>query len=201
MTADRDARYEFRCWPASARAQRDGLGPDWLEKAVDIRTDVYFLPPDRPDFLPKLRGGARFQIKERLKTEAPLEFWRLSFDETLPVAPERLDFIRRVFDEPALTELAFASEAAATEALRGAAQIVPVRKNIVTFERDGCVLSFTEGVAEGENFESVGLECASPEPVLRAIGELGLEGLDNMDFGAALLPRLAPPAGARSEPR
>lgn len=85
------ARWEFRCWPPAALAHDiaallDAAG-DWQDLPHERRTDTYLLPPNRPDLLPKLRGGKRFEIKRRLEVRDALERWTMPLSEPLPLHP------------------------------------------------------------------------------------------------------------------
>ncbi len=92
MTGRPGARWEFRCWPpadilAAVAARVDAAG-EWHPLPDERRTDTYLLPPGRPDLMPKLRGGERFEIKRRLEVRDGLELWEMALSEDWPLGPE-----------------------------------------------------------------------------------------------------------------
>ena len=82
-------RWEVRRWPTRAGAEAlarrlADRESEWERLPDEWRTDTYLLPPDRPDLLPKLRGGERFEVKRRLEVRDGLELWDMPLSEPWP---------------------------------------------------------------------------------------------------------------------
>lgn len=76
-----------------------GTADDWEPLPEESRTDLYLLPPGRPDLLPKLRGGERFEIKQLLEVREGLERWELSLSDPLPLCRTARERARELLGE------------------------------------------------------------------------------------------------------
>ncbi len=92
-------RFEFRCFflprevPA---APLPGLSPAGEPELP--RRDTYLLLPHEPRLLPKLRDGARFEVKRLAALAGRLEGWEVVASAAFPLDREALALAGRLFD-------------------------------------------------------------------------------------------------------
>ena len=177
MNGRSGARWEFRCWPpadlASGIAVRLDTAADWQRLPDERRTDTYLLPPDRPDFMPKLRGGERFEVKRRLEVRDVLQRWELALSENWPLDAEARQRTKGLFKDHA------AALSTGTDALAALGWTVEqVGKKRQRWERDEMMLEVTD--------TSLGWTVAwegQDRGTLRAsVDGLGLAGLPNRSY-------------------
>lgn len=91
-----EARCEFRCWPSDEQfAAMERNLADWDMESEETRTDTYVLWARHPEFLPKLRGGDTFEVKQCLASHGRMERWGLVASSGFPLGAEIRHWLAR----------------------------------------------------------------------------------------------------------
>ena len=181
MNSRSGARWEFRCWPPAELATRIAAqldsAADWQRLPDERRTDTYLLPPGRPDLMPKLRGGERFEIKRRLEVRDRLQLWEMALSEDWLLDGDARRRATALFGNDASV---FATGTDALAALDWT--VGRIEKKRRRWERDRTTVEVTDTTLgwclawEGQD------RCA----LLASINRLGLASLSNRSYRAAL---------------
>lgn len=180
-TGSATARWEFRCWPSFDEAARQTArlddAPGWTREVDEHRTDTYLLASDRPELLPKLRGGDRLEVKRRLEVRGTLERWEMALSEPLPLDRTGSDRAEALLGSP--LPLGKGDHQALA---RSGWLVTPVTKARRRWKRDGTTVEVTRS--------NLGWTVAAEErnhgTLLAVVDGLGLSGLPNVDYGTRL---------------
>ena len=183
MTA-KPPRFEFRCWPNAFDTHARRLESRLAFGDTEARTDIYLLAPGRTDLMPKLRGGTVLELKARLGVRGLLERWHPVFSDPFPLAAPSLTLLAGLF--PDIDTSACASPDCLREALAGAADIRQVRKTRRKHMGNGLRAEITRAECDGRALASLAFECEEADQLDGEIYALGLTGLANCNYGAAL---------------
>tara|TARA_R110000850_G_scaffold10620_5_gene37668 strand:- start:9285 stop:9887 length:603 start_codon:yes stop_codon:yes gene_type:complete len=183
MTA-KPPRFEFRCWPDAVDAHVGRLERRLAFGDAEARTDIYLLAPGRTDLMPKLRGGTVLELKARLGTWGLLERWHPVVSDPFPLSAPSLTLLAGLF--PDADTSACASPDCLREALAGAADIRHVRKTRRKHTKNGLRAENTRAECDGRVHASLAFECEDAGQLDGEIHALGLAGMANCNYAAAL---------------
>ena len=179
---DPENRWEYRVWFDDQTMTEPFDDGGWASEGEEVRTDLYVLASERRGLLPKLRGSARFEVKERIERDGALEHWRVAVSEAFPLTAEgRTQAGRIVGDGPLSDAEAVSAEAviAALEIRDQGLRLVETRKRRRRFHQRGgsCVGEWTlvEVPQFGATATTVGVEAADKAVLVEAVSALGLE--------------------------
>lgn len=177
-------RFEFRCWPDAFDAHAGRLESRLPFGDAEVRADIYLLAPGRTDLMPKLRGGTLLELKVRLGARGLLERWQPVFSDPFPLKASTLTLLAGLF--PDVDTSACASPDCLREALAGAADIRHVRKTRRKHMENGLRAEITRAECDGRAHASLAFECEDADQLDGEIHALGLAGLANCNYAAAL---------------
>jgi hypothetical protein len=183
--ADIEPRYEFRAWGERLAVLREGLERRAMAVKAESR-ETYLIPQAIDRCNAKIRAGL-IDIKILLAEHRGLEQWQpilkvgFPLDRTviasqvfprLEIRVARLAKARYEIDE-------FLNEVAVSEP---AIVIVELAKTRFQFSFANCLAEFTVVHFNGVAHDTVAVESADAEALLRLIHEIGLDGAENLSY-------------------
>ena len=152
-------RYEYRCWPDDATVFRKVLEYDFDFLKTEERVDVYLINPNEQNYLPKIRGGDHFDIKERIGQFGRLELWTKRCNERFPIRAYWCSVLERLsFLENDLTKTA-SHPRRLVESLQDNIIVRGVNKRRRLYQRESCSAEIAQIEVEGQHFETIAFEC------------------------------------------
>jgi len=180
------ARWEYRCWPADTAPFRDVLDTAFRPAGTETRTDTYFLLPGRDDLMPKLRGDAHFEVKQRLAQRAGLDCWSLALSAGLPIEPDVVRRLETWFPALGATASGFATARDLASALAGETIMRRVAKTRELYETDGLRGELTGARTRERGAATVAFESEEEAPLREILSRLDLARLPNLTYADAL---------------
>lgn len=183
-----DMTYEYRAWPGPEDILAATIRRDFQSQQMEDRTDDYLLPVGRSalTFLPKIRAGKKFEIKQKIRTDAAVEIWRRIFSEKFPLNPNVQPILEAVYPSATLTEGALDTPRRLVRMLMPHAFFCRVRKTRLSLRKGACKAEITEIEALGKEAMTVALECKKLSPVADYLHAQGSPLLPNIDYGTWL---------------
>ena len=184
MSSAAPAMWEYRIWPDDAGAMAYQLQTTLHFVEEPPRTDTYFMATARAPAQPKLRGGARFDIKELLAREAGLELWRPVIAAEFPFDDEDRATLARLYPAipHSLQSLAALRDAFLTE---GPEITVDKKRQIAT--EPGGLRAEIAAASLGEGARTtLCLEHESAAELARHVDRFGFSNLPNLSYSAWL---------------
>lgn len=183
---------EYRAWPDQDDALVASIRRDFHSRQMEDRTDDYLLPvgPSSLAFLPKIRGGKKFEIKQKIRTEVAIEVWRRTLSEKFPLGPNAQRVLETVYPGARFSGGALDTPGRLVGALMPHAFICRVRKTRLTLRKGVCKAEITEIEALGKETLTVALECGKLSPVAEYLQKHGSSLLPNIDYGTWLRTQL-----------
>lgn len=188
----RELLYEYRAWPDDADRLRPVIAGRFRPRKEESRRDDYLLPVCQASeaFLPKIRGGRLFEIKQRLSRENGIEVWKRVTSEAFPLDPALSPLLSRIYPGAELGARDLDTPGHLLGALASHVFLCPTRKKRVLFKKGGCKAEITTVEAFGLKCETVALECRRPGPVREFLEHLPDKPLPNTSYGAWLRSQL-----------
>ncbi|MBA4225561.1 MAG: hypothetical protein C0456_02930 [Hyphomonas sp.] len=187
-----DMTCEYRAWPDQDDALAATIRRHFQSRHREDRTDDYLLPVSRCSlsFLPKIRAGKKFEIKQKIRTEGAIEIWRRILSESFPLHPNAQRVLEAVYPGARFSGGALDTPGRLVGALMPNAFICRVRKTRLTFRKGACKAEITQIEALGKETLTVALECSKLAPLADYLQKQGSSLLPNIDYGTWLRAQL-----------
>ncbi len=183
--ADIEPRYEFRVWGESLVELKE----KFERRATPVKAvsrETYFIPRGTDRCNAKIRAGS-IDIKILLAEHRGLEQWKPVLKEAFPldrtvIATQILP--RLDIRSPHLSKARYEKDEFLNEVIGPELEIVIVELSKVRFRFSllTCLAEFTVVRFNDMTRETVAVESADPDELLRLIHEIGLDGAENVSY-------------------
>lgn len=181
--------YEYRGWPSERAPHAETLHHLFGVGVAEIRTDTYILAPRLPHLLMIIRGGTRFEIKEKIGDHEPAAAWTLRSACAFPLRRNVVNFLQGVFPHSRLPSRIFAPVDLISW-VGDEAFVWNVSKRMVQFHDATCTAELAVVNAHGRRAETFSVKAKRYEAVSEILRRLPAHRLPNLDYGAWLEPRV-----------
>ena len=180
--------YEYRIWPDGADGFEDALRRSFSVVGRERRTDDYLLPIQMSSaaFLPKIRGGKKFEIKQRIRSDSSGEIWRRIVSEKFPLDPALQPVLEGVYGGAAVPARCLETPGRLLAALAPHVFVCRVSKNRTRLRSGACKGEITTAEVFGKEALTIALECRKPAPVAEFLQDVPGPLPPNTDYGAWL---------------
>jgi exopolyphosphatase / guanosine-5'-triphosphate,3'-diphosphate pyrophosphatase len=184
--AEIKARYEFRIWGPSLADLRDQLLQLAAPSPTEPGKETYLISAATDRCNAKIRNDL-VDIKLLVGTDRGLEQWKPVLKAGFPL--QRSVIEAQIFPPlevaaPQLSRTQFAMEEFLGEVIRKQPKlaIATVSKSRLQFTLDGCQAEFASTTIDSLERDTVAVEAADPDAVLRLIHRLGIDGGPNTSY-------------------
>lgn len=181
--------YEYRGWPSERAPHAETLHHLFGVGVAEIRTDTYILAARLPHLLMVIRGGTRFEIKEKIGDHEPAAAWILRGACAFPLRRNVVNFLQGVFPHSRLPSRIFAPVDLISW-VGDEAFVWNVSKRMVQFHDAACTAELAVVNAHGRRAETFSVKAKRYEAVSEILRLLPAHRLPNLDYGAWLEPRV-----------
>jgi hypothetical protein len=184
--------YEYRAWPEEAETMASTISRSFRPSQTEQRTDDYLLPvrPCGGSYLPKIRGGQKFEVKECLGTQAGMEIWKRVVSQKFPLDPGLRGLLASIYPGVLIPRRALETPRRLVQALAPHVFLCRVRKTRQLYRKGPCKAEVTQIEAFGVPAITVALECGRPGPVLEFLDQAPDPHPPNLNYGDWLRHRL-----------
>lgn len=180
--------YEYRIWPDAEDGFENALRQNFRVIGRERRTDDYLLPIHMASaaFLPKIRGGKKFEIKQRIRSDSSGEVWRRIVSERFPLDPALQSVLEGIYGGVPLPARCLEAPVRLLAALAPHVFVCRVIKNRTRLRSGACKGEITTAGVFGKEALTIALECRKPGPVADFLRELPGPPPPNTDYGTWL---------------
>lgn len=177
--------YEYRAWPEEVEAMGLAISGSFRPVQTEQRTDDYLLPvkPSGGSYLPKIRGGRKFEVKQCLGTRSGIEIWRRVVSQKFPLDPGLRALLASIYPGIVIPRRALETPGRLVLALAPHAFLCRVRKSRQLYRKGPCKGEVTRIEAFGTPAVTIALECSKPGPVLELLDQVPNPELPNVNYG------------------
>ena len=184
--ADIKPRYEFRIWGRSLADVRDKLQQSAAPSRIESSRETYLISAATERCNAKIRNNL-MDIKILIGTERGLEQWRPVLKAGFPLDRAVIDgeiFSALELPAPALSRTQYGLDEFLAEAIgaQPSVAVVAVAKTRAQFSLDQCQAEFTSVTIDAVTPDTVAVEAADADAVLRLIRRLGIESAPNTSY-------------------
>jgi|GEM_PF-6806957 len=177
--------YEYRVWDSSASLSQADLEATFGKGRHETRTDTY-LPPLQ-NYLPKLRGQTRLELKEKIDKIDGVEVWERSVSADFPVSQPELEQFARCTPNLEYPTEVFQDADSALAYIRDRLATISIEKNRTLYELDirgklAAEIELSTVSFKNESHLTLAIECSDLQSALNLASELDLRRSENMSY-------------------
>jgi exopolyphosphatase/guanosine-5'-triphosphate,3'-diphosphate pyrophosphatase len=179
-------RYEFRVWAVSFAELRETLAKQASPTRSETSQETYLISSSSDKCNAKLRRRL-MDIKVLVGTDRGLEQWKPMLKADFPLDKNVIEtqvFPSLEVKAPALSRPSYSMEEFLDDIMRRQREIsvVNVSKTRQQFSLNGCQAEFAAVTIDGLARDTVAVESADPDAVLRLTDALGIRGMPNTSY-------------------
>ena len=184
--------HEYRVWPGKSDTFETALRRSFKITGRETRTDDYLLPVQNATgaFLPKIRGGKKFEIKQRIASDSSGEVWQRKVSERFPLDPALQPVLEYIYGGVSLPARSLETPGRLLTALAPRIFFCRVTKHRTRLRSGACIGEITHVRVFGKQALTVAVECRKPGPVAAFLEELPGPPPPNTDYGSWLRAQL-----------
>jgi len=183
---DATARYEFRVWAETLGDVKQQLQRFAMPSRAETSEEIYLISATTDGCNAKIRHSL-VDIKILIATDRGLEQWIPVLKTGFPLESSVISaqiFPSLKLEAPQLSKLRYEKDDFLDEviSMQRKIEIVQVSKTRLQFALNTCQAEFASATINGLKQDTVAVEAADPDAVLRLIREIGINGAANISY-------------------